>query len=104
MDEWIKVEDIGIFYNLIEAQYAIDSTKKYWDEILKNENITYRYSFREDLEYINGGKYRGSTRRIYIMELYVNKESLVKIKEILQELEKEEELVDLPWELQEDEK
>ena len=104
MGEWVKVKEIARVHNLVKEQYIIDNTKKEWDDILKDDNIEFKYEIFETTEYTSEKsrtQYGSQLTKIYVLELYIKKEYLTKVEEIILNLNKVLKDIEEPWELQE---
>lgn len=91
MDEekWIKAIELQRVTNLVDEKEKINYVQKLWDEILKQYDISYKFDIVQESEYRNGGRTKGQLQVVYVLNLYTTKENLSKMKEIINEYEKE---------------
>ena len=89
-EEWEKVAKLDSVNSLKTDEYRIKQIKKYWDDILKDENIDYKYEIEQEMEYEGFNPIKGINRILYNVYLYVKKSDRKRIENIIDEINKEE--------------
>lgn len=89
-EEWVKVAKLDSVNSLKTDEYRIKQIKKYWDDILKDENIDYKYEIEQEMKYEGFDPIKGINRTLYSVYLYVKKADRKRIENIIYEINKEE--------------
>lgn len=83
MDEKYQKIELYRTYNLAEDKDTVEFNKNTIQELMKGTNIEYAFELIEENEILPDHKY---TRKVYILNLIINKMDLERVKKLLDEL------------------
>ena len=89
-EEWIKYKELMEVNELVTQEETLKEEKKIWEEILKNENFEYKFKIEEITKDKEFSRYKGTLRKLYVLNLYIKEKDIKKVNEFFDELNKKE--------------